>query len=90
MILLFIVTYWWDRWGSDEELKEADKKIKKSCEKTDGVKYMGLWVPHNSKFHYTRMWSADSWGKFWEWERPQRDKKKASHIVMEYLSPANI
>ena len=88
MSLVLVSNFDW--WGSDEELKEADKKIMKSCEKTDGVKYMGLWVPHNSKFHYTRMWSADSWAKFWEWERPQRDKKKASHIVMEYLSPANI
>ena len=88
MSMVIVSSFDW--WGTDEELKEADEKIKEACAKTDGVKYMGLWVPHNSKFHYARMWATDSWEKFWEWERPPRDKKKASHIVMEYLSPANL
>ena len=76
-----------DWWGTEEDLKKAEKFIKKACEKVDGVDYHGLWVPHNTKFHYVRVWTGDSWDKFWEWERPPRDKKKASHIVMEYFAP---
>ena len=79
-----------DWWGTEEELKAAQKKIKEECGKTDGVTYLGIWVPHNSKFHYTRMWDIDSWDNYWAWERPPRDKKKASHIVMEYLSKPSL
>jgi hypothetical protein len=75
-----------DWWGTDEELKKVEEKIIKACKDCEGVTYMGLWIPHNSKFHYTRMWESESWEKFWEWERPPRDKKKASHIVMEYFA----
>ena len=41
-----------DWWGTEEDLKKAEKFIKKACEKVDGVDYHGLWVPHNTKFHY--------------------------------------
>ncbi len=88
MSLVIVSNFDW--WGTAEELKENDKKVKEACEKVDGVKYLGLHVPHNSKYHYTRMWKAESWDKYWAWERPGRDKKKMSHLVMEYLSPANL
>ena len=88
MSLVIVGNFDW--WGTAEELKAVDKKFTEACEKAEGVKYMGLWIPHNTKFHYTRMWKADSWEKFWAWERPPRDKKMTSHIVMEYLSPASL
>jgi hypothetical protein len=79
-----------DWWGTAEELKKHEKKIKEECDKTEGVKYMGLWIPHNSKFHYTRIYEFDNWEKFWSWERPPRDKKKASHYVFDYITEAQL
>ena len=79
-----------DWWGTEEELKVHEKKIREECAKTDGVTYMGIWVPHNSKFHYTRMYEFDNWENFWSWERPPRDKKKASHYVFDYLTKPNL
>lgn len=78
-----------DWWGTEEELKAAEKHIKEACKKTDGIEYHGLYVPHNTKFHYTRVWSGD-WEAFWKWERPKRNKKLASHIVMEYSTKVSL
>ena len=58
-------------------------------EKVDGVDYHGLWVPHNLKFHYVRVWTG-TWVNCGEGVWPPRDKKKASHIVMEYMTEAQL
>ena len=79
-----------DWWGTDEELKEVEKQFKEAAEKVDSVTYHGLYVPHNSKFHYVRVWTGDDWDAFWSMERPKRDKKKLSHVVFEYMTKAQI
>ena len=78
-----ILTYF-DWWGTDEELAKLDQDMKKMSEEVDGVEFLGRWAVHTRKYHWVRMWEAESYLKWLNPPRPNpRDKKKMSHVVIE-------
>jgi hypothetical protein len=84
-----IVLFYFDWFGSAEELREVDDNVKKACTETEGVEYRGRYTPNQKKFHWTYLIKA---GSFAEWEKAwnklseyPRDYMKLPHGTIEFL-----
>ena len=77
----------WD--GTDERLKAHNEAWKKACEKTEGAKYLGRYMPWNKKYHWTyvtKVKDLSTWletTQNFEWER---DYKEITHHEIEFYS----
>ena len=74
-------------WGSDEELKNLDKAIKDAVEKTKDVKYLGRFMPEQTRWHYTYFYKAESltaWDNFLKNFEYKRNRKILAHDTTEY------
>lgn len=83
-----IILSYFDYFGPLEELAENLEKVKAVCAEMDGIKFKGQYVPHSRKYHFVRMFEADSYQKFLEMlsKGPPRDRKKTTHGEMEILT----
>jgi len=77
-------------WGSDEDLVVLDKAVKDACKKTEGVEFLGRFLPEQTRWHYTYFFKSDSLTTYdnmlnnFEYKR---DRKILAHDITEfYLS----
>ena len=84
-----IVLLYFDWFGTAEELKELDEKVKAASAEVDGVDYKGRYAPDNRKYHFVSMYEVVSYQKLLEVllgpKMPPRDYKKLTHGVFEIL-----
>jgi len=84
-----IVLLYFDWFGTAEELKEMDKKMKAVFAKADGIDYKGRYFPDSRKFHFVSMFEVKSYEKLLEAlmdpKMPPRDYKKLTHGMFEIL-----
>ena len=78
-----------DFFGSDEELEELTKAYEVVGEKTEGVKFLGRFVPGQTKWHYTFFFKAKdmaTWASGLGNFKYKRDKSKFTHGAVEFYS----
>ena len=84
-----IVLLYFDWFGTAEELKELDEKVRAACAEADGVDYKGRYAPDNRKYHFVSVFEVESYDKLLEVllgpKMPPRDYKKLTHGVFEIL-----
>lgn len=78
-----LVLAYFDLFGTAEELKEQDEAIKAYCAEHDGLEYKGCYGPHNSKYHWVRIFETDKYPL--PPSSQPRDYKKMTHWVAEIL-----
>ena len=82
-----IVTMHVDWFG--DGIKGYDDDWKKACDTTDGVKFMGRYVSHQAKYHYTYFFEVDSYDKLMEAMGKlgtARDRNVMTHASLEIFS----
>jgi hypothetical protein len=84
-----IVLFYFDWFGSAEELNEWEKMLQTAVGKGSGIKYRGTYAPDNKKFHFVAMFETKSYDKLMEClldpKNPPRDYKKLTHGMFEIL-----
>jgi len=84
-----IVLLYFDWFGTAEELKELDEKVRAACAEADGVDYKGRYAPDNRKYHFVSVFEVESYDKLLGVllgpKMPPRDYKKLTHGVFEIL-----
>jgi len=84
-----IVLLYFDWFGTAEELKELDEKVRAACAEADGVGYKGRYAPDNRKYHFVSVFEVESYDKLLGVllgpKMPPRDYKKLTHGVFEIL-----
>ncbi len=76
-----------DFFGSDKDVEELTKAYEAVGKKTEGVEFLGRFVPNTTKWHFTfffkskdlATWASAS-GNF----EYKRDKSKFTHGAVEY------
>lgn len=83
IVLLYI-----DWFGTAEELKEFEEKLKAACAEVGGIEYKGRYAPHNRKYHFVYLFEVESYQKLLEAgeKMPPRDYKKLTHGEFEILA----
>jgi len=87
------VAVYFDWEGTNDELKERESKIEKACSETDDIKYLGLYAPHQRKYHWVRHLKVKD---YWKWlsymssKMPPRDRKKLTHSEIEVFTKAQL
>ena len=76
----------WDCAGSNEVAEKAkkarDKQAKKMAEMSEGVEFLGSYIPMNLKWHYTYFFKVDSqeaWSNRKTPEGSERDRAVWTH-----------
>ncbi len=80
-----IILLYFDWTGSRKELKEWNDRIVESC-KNSGVKYNGLYGPHNEKWNFVSMFETESYDKFLEMGRKVIRSPSMPHHIAKILS----
>jgi hypothetical protein len=84
------ILWYFDWFGPIEELDEWEKKLKKLYDGSDGVELLGRFVPHNQKFHWTRIYKAkdfNAWVNRKMLSQPfKRDIKVMTHALIDYYT----
>lgn len=84
-----IILLYFDWNGSRKELKEWNDSIVESCKNT-GVKYMGLYGPHNEKWNFVSVFESESYDKFLDMGRNVIRSPRMPHHITEILSPQKL
>jgi hypothetical protein len=71
--------------GSGEELVEYAKKLESACTKTK-TKFLGVWSPHQDKWHYVSMIEANTMDDAFQSFREAGGKvKNMSYGMIKYF-----
>jgi hypothetical protein len=84
-----LVLMHFDFFGTTEELEGIDDSMKKACEKTDGVAYLGRFGPRCKKYHWTRLFKVDHLNAFdaiWSNIDYIKDPKIMGHAEEEFYN----
>lgn len=84
-----IILIYFDWTGSRKELKDWNERIIESC-KNIGVKYMGLYGPHNKKWNYVSIFESESYDKFLEMGKKVIRSTSMPHHISEILSSVKL
>ena len=88
MIVLILWHFDWN--GTAERLREYDEVHKKMAEKTEGVEFLGRYVPWNNRYQWTYIVKSKdrkTWqemGKNFEWDSESMGKLAIEETCGEY------
>ena len=74
----------WDFFGTEEELKEMDKRCQKMADESEGLKFIGRFTPTGLKWHFSYFFKAET-EKAWVKRKRMtwtRDRKVWTHGVV--------
>lgn len=84
-----IIINYFDYFGDEEGLRKWDEDVKRACEKTKGVTYLGRYSSHQARYHWAWFFEAESYDRLAEADSKVtivRDRNLLTHTVEEMFS----